>query len=143
MACVFLSPFAGYTLSAFLINRIHVHFGQFGVAVIAPTCKIIGYAVTCAAPPYPVIPVIFILVGFGNGLEDGAWNAWIGAMKNGNELMGLLHGAYGLGAAIGPLISTSMPTKGELKWFTWFYVMVSCACLHGSCSSLINALRPA
>lgn len=125
VACMFLAPFAGYTLSAILINRIHVHFGQFGVAVTAPVCKIIGYAITCVAPPYPVIPVIFVLIGFGNGLEDGAWNAWIGGMRNGNELMGILHGAYGLGATIGPLISTAMITKGGLQWFTWYYVMVS------------------
>lgn len=45
-------------------------------------------------------------------------------MGNANELMGLLHGAYGLGATIGPLISTAIVTKGGLQWFTWFYVMV-------------------
>ncbi len=126
VATIFLSPFAGYTLSAVLINRIHVSHGQFGIAVAAPICKIIAYVVTCVHPPWPVIPVIFILVGFGNGLEDGAWNAWIGGMANGNELMGLLHGAYGLGATIGPLISTSMiaESKAGLGWWTWYYVMV-------------------
>ena len=90
---MFLAPFVGYTFSAILINRIHVHFGRFGVAVISPVCKIIAYAITCVAPPYPVIPVIFVLVGFACGLEDGAWNAWIGGMRNANELMGILHGA--------------------------------------------------
>lgn len=51
---------------------------------------------------------------FGNGLEDGGWNAWIGNMESANELLGLLHGAYGLGATISPLIATSMVTKGDL-----------------------------
>jgi fucose permease len=45
-------------------------------------------------------------------------------MENANELMGILHGAYGLGGAIGPLISTAMVTKGGLHWYTWYYVMV-------------------
>lgn len=121
---MFLSPFAGYTLSAFFINKIHMRFGQVGIAVIAPICKIIAYVITCVHPPFPVIPVFFVLTGLGNGLEDGAWNAWVGNMENANELMGILHGAYGLGGAIGPLISTAMVTKGGLHWYTWYYVMV-------------------
>lgn len=47
-----------------------------------------------------------MLAGFGNGLEDGGWNAWIGNMESANELLGFLHGAYGLGATISPLIAT-------------------------------------
>jgi MFS family permease len=121
---MFLSPFAGYTLSAFMISKIHMRFGQVGIAVIAPICKIIAYVITCVHPPFPVIPIFFVLTGLGNGLEDGAWNAWVGNMENANELMGILHGAYGLGGAIGPLISTAMVTKGGLHWYTWYYVMV-------------------
>ncbi|ELR05809.1 hypothetical protein GMDG_01886 [Pseudogymnoascus destructans 20631-21] len=129
VACMFLSPFAGYTLSAFMISKIHMRFGQVGIAVIAPTCKIIAYVITCVHPPFPVVPVFLVLTGLGNGLEDGAWNAWVGNMENANELMGILHGAYGLGGAIGPLISTAMVTKGGLHWYTWYYVMVGFAVL--------------
>ncbi len=103
-----------------------MHFGQRGVATIAPCCKIIGFVIICNHPPYPVIPVILILAGFGNGLEDGAWNAWVGNMENANELMGILHGAYGLGATIAPLIATAMVTKAALPWYSFYYVLVSC-----------------
>jgi hypothetical protein len=43
--------------------------GQRGVAFVAPMCKVIAYVVTCVHPPYPVLPIIFMLAGFGNGLE--------------------------------------------------------------------------
>lgn len=65
-----------------------------------------------------------LFTGFGNGIEDSAWNAWIGNMHQANELLGLLHGAYGLGATIGPLIGTAMVTKGNLQWYTFFYIMI-------------------
>lgn len=65
-----------------------------------------------------------MIAGFGNGLEDGGWNAWIGNMANANEVLGFLHGFYGLGAAISPLIATAMVTKGHLQWFTFYYIMV-------------------
>lgn len=102
----------------------HHRFGQLGVAFIAPLAKLVAYAVICTHPPYPVLPVIYVLCGFGNGLEDGGWNAWIGNMDRANELMGFLHGAYGLGATIGPLVATTMVTKGGLPWFYFYYLMV-------------------
>lgn len=124
ISLVFLAPFVGYTLAAFLNNKIHMRFGQLGVAIIAPTCKIITYVVICVHPPYPVLPIIFVLSGFGIGLEDGAWNAWVGNMQSANEMLGFLHGSYGLGATISPLIATSMVTKGNLQWYTFYYLMV-------------------
>jgi fucose permease len=50
-------------------------------------------------------------------------------MCNANELMGILHGAYGLGATIGPLIATAMITKAGLQWYAWYYVMIGLSVL--------------
>ena len=102
-----------------------MHFGQRGISIIAPCSKIIAYIVTCNHPPYPVLPIVLTLAGFGNGLEDGAWNAWVGNMVRTNELMGILHGAYGLGATISPIISTAMITKANLPWYRYYLVLVS------------------
>ena len=67
-----------------------------------------------------------MLAGFGNGLADAAWNAWIGNMANPNEVLGFLHAFYGLGAVLSPLIATTMITKGNrLPWYYFYYVMVS------------------
>jgi fucose permease len=63
-------------------------------------------------------------------IQDAAFNAWIGVMANANEMLGFLHGFYGLGATIAPLIATTMITKAELPWFYWYYVMVSGMQLH-------------
>jgi len=93
--------------------------------VIAPSARVLAFVVACVHPPYPVLPFAFMVSGFGNGLEDGAWNAWVGNMSNANELLGLLHGAYGLGATISPLIATSMITKANLQWYQFYYIMVS------------------
>lgn len=80
--------------------------------------------VNCLHPPYPVLVVSFIFAGFGNGLEDAAWNAWVGGMANANEVLGLLHGVYGLGAVLAPLIATSMIARAGMPWFNFYYVMV-------------------
>ncbi|KAL6706524.1 hypothetical protein ACN47E_005463 [Coniothyrium glycines] len=128
ISLIFLSPLVGYTLSALLNNSIHLRFGQRGVAVIAPSCHLIAYIVIAVHPPYPVLVVIFMIAGFGNGLADAAWNAWIGNMANPNEVLGFLHAFYGVGAVLAPLIATTMITKGNrLPWYYFYYVMIGMA----------------
>ncbi|KAK1481645.1 hypothetical protein CCUS01_16004 [Colletotrichum cuscutae] len=124
VALLFLSPFIGYLVAALSNNLIHHKLGQRGVAVLGPISRMIGYIPLVSHPPYPVLPVVLLFAGFGNGLEDSAWNAWVGNMQNANELLGFLHGAYGLGATIGPLVASAMVTKGKLPWYSFYYVMI-------------------
>ncbi len=116
ISLVFTAPFVGYLLAALSNNLVHHHLGQRGVAIISPLGKLVGYILLAAHPPFSFVPVVMFFPGFGNGLEDSGWNAWISNMENANELLGFLHGAYGIGAMIGPLLGTVMVTKGNLPW---------------------------
>ena len=100
-----------------------MRFGRRGIALIAPICKLLAYVVISAHPPYPAVVVILAFAGFGNGLLDGAWNAWVGTMDHANQILGLLHGCYGAGATISPAIATAMITKYGLDWWQFFYLM--------------------
>lgn len=124
-ALVFLCPFAGYTLAAFISDRLHVRYGRRGMAIIGPIAKIIAYIVISCHPPYPAVVSILVLAGVANGILDGAWNAWISQFPSTNQLLGLMHGCYGLGATISPLIATSMITKYNLGWWKFFYLMTA------------------
>ncbi|MCJ1282949.1 hypothetical protein MMC26_002275 [Xylographa opegraphella] len=127
VSLIFLSPLIGYTASAILNNYIHMKLGQRGIGYIAPGVRLVGYIVVAQHPPYAVLVVAYILAGFGNGLEDAAWNAWIGNMQYANEVLGFLHGAYGLGGTLSPLIATTMITKGKLEWYHFYYIMIGIA----------------
>ncbi|GAB7362308.1 hypothetical protein MBLNU230_g2326t1 [Neophaeotheca triangularis] len=129
VSLIFLSPFVGYNLSALLNNYVHLKLGQRGVAFIGPFCHVIAYLIIALHPPYPVLVISFMLAGFGNGIEDAGWNAWIGVMQNANEMLGFLHAFYGAGATVAPLIATTMITQGGLQWYTWYYCMVGFACI--------------
>lgn len=125
VSLVFLSPFVGYVAAAALNNTLHKVVGQRGVAILGPGAHLVAYVVIALHPPYPVLVVVFILAGFGNGILDAAWNAWIGNLANPNEILGFLHGFYGVGATVSPLIATTMITKRGLQWYAFYYVMVS------------------
>ncbi|KAI9724052.1 MAG: hypothetical protein M1812_000770 [Candelaria pacifica] len=127
ISLIFLSPLVGYVLAALTNNAIHMKFGQRGIAFIAPGAHLLAYILICIHPPYPVLVLAFMLAGFGNGVEDAAWNAWIGNMANANELLGFLHGFFGLGGTLSPLIATTMITKGHLPWYSFYYLMVGLA----------------
>jgi fucose permease len=124
VSLVFLSPLLGYIASAALNNTIHIRFGQRGVALIGPACHLAAYIVIALHPPYPVLVLVFILAGLGNGLLDAGWNAHVGNLANASEVLGFLHGFYGLGAVLSPLIATAMITKAGLMWYSFYYIMV-------------------
>lgn len=128
VSTLFIVPFLGYLVAALTNNWIHYTVGQRGVAFLGPVCRLIGYVPMCLHPPFPVLPVAMLFAGFGNGIEDSAYNAWVGNMHRANELLGLLHGSYGLGATISPLIASAMVTKGHLQWYTFYYIMIGIVC---------------
>ncbi|KAF6832240.1 MFS transporter [Colletotrichum musicola] len=127
VSLVFLSPFVGYVLSALLNNWIHLKVGQRGVAVLASSCHMLAYIVIAQHPPYPALVVVYILAGFGNGISDAAWNAYIGNMERSNEVLGFLHAFYGAGGVMSPLIATTMINKAHLGWWNFYYVLLGMA----------------
>ncbi|KAJ8058793.1 hypothetical protein OCU04_011781 [Sclerotinia nivalis] len=127
ISLIFLSPFAGYTFASLINDPVHVHFGQRGVAIIAGLCHLISYIVLSLHPPYPVLVVMFIFVGMGNGLLDAAWCAWIGNMVSANQMQGFLQACYSLGGTVAPLISAEMLAKAGLEWYYFYYIMAAVA----------------
>ncbi|KAM5476223.1 hypothetical protein MauCBS54593_000908 [Microsporum audouinii] len=129
VSLIFLSPLGGYAAAATFSNMIHMKLGQRGIAFLGPCSHILAYVAVCLHPPYPALIVAFIFAGFGNGIADAAWNAWIGGMANANELLGLLHGFYGLGGMLAPLIATALITKAGWEWYEFYYLLAGASFL--------------
>ncbi|KAG5928313.1 hypothetical protein E4U42_000856 [Claviceps africana] len=116
-----------YVSSALLNNHLHHALGQRGIALICGGCHLAAYLVVALHPPYGVLVFAFVLAGFGNGVADAAWNAWVGSLANSSELLGFLHAFYGVGGVVSPLIATTMITKASLPWFSFYYIMIAVA----------------
>ncbi|RDA89808.1 hypothetical protein CP533_0875 [Ophiocordyceps camponoti-saundersi (nom. inval.)] len=127
VSIIFLTPFVGYSIAAVTNAHVHQHLGQRGIAILAPLCHITTYLVLATHPPYPVLVAVNALSGFGNGLVDACFCAWVGAMHRGNSIQGLMHACYSLGALVSPLLATTMVIKAHLPWYTFYYVMVGVA----------------
>ena len=119
-----LSPVLGYILAAFLNDRIHRHSGQRGIAALTSLFHILSALIASRRPPYTTFVFSCFLSGLGNGIADASWNAWIGAMERSNGLMGMLHGFYGVGAALAPLAFTTVVDWLSGEWCEFYYVML-------------------
>ncbi|KEY64433.1 hypothetical protein S7711_05252 [Stachybotrys chartarum IBT 7711] len=129
VSTLFLVGFAGYLVAALTNNWLHYTAGQRGIALLGPACRLVAYVPMSLHPPFPVLPVVMLFAAYGNGLEDSAWNAWVGNMHHSNELLGIVHGAYGLGATISPLVASAMVTRGNVEWYTFYYLMAGVSCV--------------
>ncbi|KHN95196.1 Major facilitator superfamily domain, general substrate transporter [Metarhizium album ARSEF 1941] len=127
VSLIFLSPFVGYVCSAILNNHLHHRLGQRGVAFICGGCHAAAFTITALHPPYAVLVLAFVLAGFGNGVADAAWNAWIGSLANSSELLGFLHAFYGVGGAASPSIATTLIAKASQPWYSFYYIMIGLA----------------
>lgn len=55
-------------------------------------------------------------------------NVFSANLKNGTTFLGLMHGSYGLGGILGPLIVTSIVTRvGPEAWHEFYYLTISLA----------------
>lgn len=87
--------------------------------------RMMGYVPMALHPKqFVILPIAMFFTGFGNGINDSSWNAWVGNLRSTNELMGIIHGSYGIGGMIGPLVASTMVSKIELPWYTYYYIMI-------------------
>lgn len=97
---------AGFFASSFAAGRL---IETLGVGrLLAGSTAIVGVALVgiAAAPAFPVLLALAPLVGLGSGAIDAGLNAYA-ARRFSARHMTWLHAAFGLGAAIGPLLMTA------------------------------------
>lgn len=91
---VLITVFVGY-----LIRRLGVSV-PVAAGLAAAAVAAAGFAV---APVFAMVLAVSLFFGVGAGLMDGGLNTAVG-LSGRRRLLNLLHGAYGVGTAIGPLV---------------------------------------
>jgi len=90
---------------------------------MGPGLHLVAFVSAAQHPPYPLLVFVCMLAGLGSGLVDAGWNAWIGAMSNSSGIMGSLHSFYGVGAALAPVVATSVIAREGYSWYHFYYLM--------------------
>jgi fucose permease len=81
---------------------------------VAGSLAALGYTGYAVAPGLWLVLSVSVLLGVSAGMMDGGLNTAV-ALTGRPRLLNLLHGAYGVGTAIGPLIVTAAILTGSWR----------------------------
>ncbi len=101
-----------------LINR----FGMTALLAVAGLSAAVGGVGFAVAPGLWLVLCIGPLMGAASGMLDGVLNTAV-ALTGRPRLLNLLHGFYGIGTAIGPLVVTAAIVAGS--WRPAYLVLVA------------------
>ncbi|CAL1699272.1 unnamed protein product [Somion occarium] len=110
---------SGAMANVYLDER--VGFGK--VLVIGSIFQLAAYAMLGPGGPFPIMCAAFGLAGFGISLQNAQANGFVGSLKGAQTKFGLLHGSYGLGAFVAPLVATHFATTRHWS----FHYLISAA----------------
>ncbi|KAI0533617.1 major facilitator superfamily transporter [Xylaria digitata] len=126
VSLIFIGNALGYIAAAPLVDAIRMRLGRAKTCSLASVSMALGFIPLVAAAPFPAIVVGYFFIGFGSALNQAIGNVFTANLKNGTVLLGCLHGSYGIGGIIGPLIATSIVSNlGENAWSRFYFLTIS------------------
>jgi fucose permease len=114
---------AGYFVSSAASGRV---LNRFGIGtVLAASCAITGLSLAgyALAPAWLSMVVLGGILGLGAGTIDAGLNTYA-AVQHGPRVLNWMHAAFGLGAAVGPLVMTAVLDSG-LPWSVGYVVVAA------------------
>jgi fucose permease len=113
---------AGYLSSSFLSGTLVARWGVGRLLLWSNVTMVVSCAGYALAPHWPVMLASALCAGLGAGAIDAGINTYAAAHFP-PRTVSWLHGSWGLGAALGPLVMTGVLAAG-LVW-RWGYALVA------------------
>ncbi len=119
VSLIFITNAVGFISAAPLVQAIEHRFGRARAYVFAESLIAVGYIAIICRPPFPVVVMSFFLLGFGMAINLALNNVFCANQAKGAVLLGFMHGSYGVGGTVAPLMATAMVSRG-IRW-SYFY----------------------
>jgi fucose permease len=123
LGLILLITTVGSVLVTAFVGRLIRRLGVPALLVVAGVLAATGYAGFAAAPGLWLVLGVAVLLGLSAGMMDGGLNTAV-ALTGRPRLLNLLHGAYGIGTAIGPLVVTAAILTGSWRPAYLFQVVL-------------------
>ena len=114
LGLILLANTLGSVVIAAFVGRLIQRLGVSALLAVAASCAALGGLGYAAAPGLWLILAIGPLLGAAIGMIDGGLNTAV-ALTGRPRLLNLLHGFYGIGTALGPLIVTAAILTGSWR----------------------------
>ena len=114
LGLILLLGTAGSVLVTVFVGTLIQRLGVPALLSVAGLCAAVGVTGYALAPGFGVVLGVSVLSGASAGMMDAGLNTAI-ALTGRQRLLNLLHGAYGVGTAIGPLVVTVAILTGSWR----------------------------
>jgi fucose permease len=122
LGLILLISTIGSVLVTAVVGPLIRRLGVPALLAAAGVLAAVGYAGFAAAPGLWLVLGVSVLLGISAGSMDAGLNTAV-ALTGRQRLLNLLHGAYGVGTAIGPLVVTAAILTGS--WRPAYLVQVA------------------
>jgi fucose permease len=114
LGLILLLATAGSVLVTAFVGRLIRRLGVAALLTMAFLVAAAGYTGFAVAPGLWLVLATAVLTGAAAGMMDGGLNTAV-ALTGRQRLLNLLHGAYGIGSALGPLVITAAILTGSWR----------------------------
>lgn len=130
VSLIFVTNAVGWLSAAPLTQALLGRIGRAKMLALAQSLMVAGYVILVCTPPFPVVTLAFLLLGLGMAFNLTLNNTFCANLANATSVLGFLHGTYGIGGTVGPLIATTIVSRGH-GWSVFYYIALGLACLNG------------
>lgn len=152
VSLIFVTNAIGFIAAAPVSQLLQARLGRAKTLVLAESVMVAAYIMLVCKPPFPVVVISFLFLGLGIATNLAPNNVFCANLANPTTSLGCLHGAYGIGATIGPLMATALVTHNR-PWSTFYFISLSITLLNLSLAYFsfrtyekdtapVNLLRP-
>src|SRR5437868_5878542 len=120
---LFLSSTVGYLIAAFNSGLLVEKLGNRRFLMLGVAIFLLSAVMLSLMPPFIIVLLIFLPLGFGAGFLDAGQNAYIAGLPRNAALLNYLHAFYGVGALLGPIIASAILAIG-LGWNSVYVVWI-------------------
>jgi len=114
LGLILLVTTAGSVIVTAFVGRLIRRLGVPTLLAVAGLLAALGYTGYAVAPGLWLVLGVSVLLGASAGMMDGGLNTAV-ALTGRQRLLNLLHGAYGVGTALGPLLVTAAILTGSWR----------------------------
>ncbi|KAJ1708132.1 hypothetical protein G4B11_008606 [Aspergillus flavus] len=126
VSLIFVTNALGFILAAPFTHALEAKLGRSKAYALSMAVLAAGYVIIVCKPPFPAIVASFFLLGFGLALQLALNNVFCANLVNSTTALGFLHGSYGIGGIIGPLIATALASHG-VQWSFFYCISLALA----------------
>lgn len=128
ISLLFLAGTFGYFVASFNNGLLLDKLGNRRFLLLATLIVGFGFALLSSKPPFFLLLLGIVPIGFGGAMLDAGLNSFIARLPDNTAQLNYLHAFYGMGALLGPLVASGFLALGWV-WNSVYFVWIGMAIL--------------